>query len=107
MDDSEWGDWKKSEVLKISDCDELTLKLDTDIQDSLKNDDDKQTILIVERINKLELDFTLAAANEGRVSLIIIVIKGWHFCLSNIYEFVINKISLVYQRHFSERHLYG
>ena len=79
MDDSEWGDWKKSEVLKISDCDELTLKLDTDIQDSLKNDDDKQTILIVERINKLELDFTLAAANEGRVSLIIIVIKGFFY----------------------------
>ena len=68
--DANWEDWKKSEVLKISECDELELNLGADIQEKLDNDEEgKQTILVVENIKKLKLDFSLAKPDEGRVSI--------------------------------------
>ena len=67
-DDEDWKDWKKSEVLKISDCDELSLKLVGDFQDEMGLGEGKQTILMVENIKNLEMDFKMEEATNGRVS---------------------------------------
>ena len=48
----------------------MELKLGGDIQEKLDNDaEGKQTILVVENIKKLKLDFSLAEPDEGRVSI--------------------------------------
>ena len=72
-DNEDWEDWKKSEVLKISDCNELQLKLDDgDIVSEMG-----QTVLMVENVNKLEIDFAMTDA-PSRVSNIYV-------CIPHIY----------------------
>ena len=70
-DDSDWGNWKNSEVLKISDCDELEINLDSTVQEELAsgdgNEDAKQSILIVENIKKLKLSLSMGESDNGRV----------------------------------------
>ena len=60
-DDDKWGDWRKSEIFKISDCDELDLNLAVDkgIQEELP-----QSILIVENIKQLSLDWDSENADK-------------------------------------------
>ena len=60
-DDDNWGDWRKSEIFKISDCDELDLDLAVEkgIQAELI-----QSILIVENIKQLSLDWDSRDAKE-------------------------------------------
>ena len=60
-DDDNWGDWRESEIFKISDCDELdlTLAVDKGIQEELP-----QSILIVENVKQLSLDWDSETADK-------------------------------------------
>ena len=66
-EDDDEKDWKRSEVLKISDCNELDMTLDASLQEEMGLSESKQTILMVENIANLKLDFAMGAANDGRV----------------------------------------
>ena len=67
-DDDDEIDWKKSEVLKISDCNKLDMLLANTFQREMGLDESKQTILMVENIKDLYLEeFTMNDAEEGRV----------------------------------------
>ena len=69
-DESELQYWAESEVLKISNCNSLELNLYDDIQEDMGIDDGKQTILIVENIKQLTLEFELGNEYDGRVGII-------------------------------------
>ena len=66
-EDDDEKDWKRSEVLKISDCNELDMTLDASLQEEMGLSESKQTILMVENIANLKLDFAMGAADDGRV----------------------------------------
>ena len=91
----------------------MELKLGGDIQEKLDNDaEGKQTILVVENIKKLKLDFSLAEPDEGRVSIkhdlrveIDITTKICIFQNSNNSKYIC--IFSVYQRIFSKRYIFG
>ena len=70
-EDSELQYWAESEVLKISNCNSLELNLYDDIQEDMGIDDGKQTILIVENIKQLTLEFELGNEYYGRVGIMI------------------------------------
>ena len=87
-EDSDWGNWKKSKVLKISDCNELTLELkdgrSNNIQTEMGLDDGKQTVLIVENVQNADVDF---AMNDDFKVLILMNQKlSWIY----VYKYQIN-----------------
>ena len=62
--------------MKISDCNELTLELkdgrSNNIQTEMGLDDGKQTVLIVENVQNVEVDFAMNDPSDGRVCAKII-----------------------------------
>ena len=81
-DDEDWGDWRNSEVLKISDCNELYLEFKKEFQEEMAQGDAKQTVLMIENVNKLELDFSMHDISDGRVS-----IKKNNICHTRYFSF--------------------
>ena len=92
-EESDWGNWKKSEVLKISDCNELTLELkdgrSNNIQSEMSLEEGKQTVLIVENVQNGKVDFAMNDASDGRVCTEIIY-NNFHYSYIVTYKLVNN-----------------
>ena len=77
--------------MKISDCNELTLELkdgrSNNIQTEMGLDDGKQTVLIVENVQNVEVDFAMNDPSDGRVCTEIIY-NNYHFSYKQCYCYV-------------------
>ena len=90
-DDEDWGDWRNSEVLKISDSNELYLELKKEFQEEMAQGDAKQTVLMIENVNKLVLDFIMNDISDGRVSIKI----ATFFILDNLVFSIIHNHHII------------